>query len=181
MNVVVRELQPRPNKKNRDDDDDDDASSDDSTDDDNDDDDDDEYGLEKDYISINKTPVGNFTMTPDEFNADRVYDIVRGFCYNVYRKHKLHKSVGLKSAIFKRNDRRSMQVTRLDTSVDLSAHILQCKTKRRCNAGHGVLEIDISLGKKLKDDTRPNKDTLCPSTQDSAHRIINPPATVPTS
>ena len=42
-----------------------------------------------------------------------------------------------------------------------------------------MLEIDISLGKKLKDDTRPNKDTLFPSTQDSAHRIINPPATVP--
>ena len=33
----------------------------------------------------------------------------------------------------------------------------------------------------MKDDTRPNKDTLFLSTQDRAHRIINPPATVPTT
>ena len=84
MNIVVRKLQPRPNKKSRDDDD---ESSNDSTDDDNDNNDDDEYGLGKDYISNNVTPVGDFTMTPDEFNVDHVYDIVRGFCFNVYRKN----------------------------------------------------------------------------------------------
>ena len=74
-----------------------------------------------------------------------------------------------------------MQATRLDSSVHLSDYIEQCKSKRRCNAGDGVLEIDISLGKKLKDDTRPNKDTLFQSTQESTDRIINPPATIPTT
>ena len=55
-----------------------------------------------------------------------------------------------KSAIFKQKDCRRAKVS-MKGSTDLANYIGECKKRPGCNSGNtGVLEIDVSLGKKIE-------------------------------
>lgn len=100
----------------------------------------------------NDSVIGSFTVKREDFCTSIKYGNLRQSMLKVYADNQQEDFIGKHSSIFIKYDNRGSNMLRVTSSEDLLQQYKQILAKQTSKASNGMFTIQLSLGKKKKDD-----------------------------